>query len=398
MKFFNKPRVWELYCVYFCFYPIFWILGIGEIAWWLLLFSLLFLSNFYYSRIQSLFFIIFLFGAILSCFFIKEEGRWLQSVREIMLIVFMAGTFLYFSRLDYKATKKTVDSVIKLALIASLLGLMCSLLAWDFDFKTPFAYLVPSELIKTDYGHRIFYASPVTSSWFFWGDYFRVSSFFSYATSCAIALGATFFLFFKYKSERKLLLIVIMTILAFAILLTSTRSVFIALFVSMYAGLFFKAGVIGRTLLLFLAALAAFFLYKVGFYDFLLAMRGGGSFHTRMDIYSNTIHNIGFLGHGAYEDIPSLPLPLGSHSTVLGLLFKYGALGAVGIFLFFACSVLVALHSSRHQTLILSFAVYLIIVSFFEEVYLDSLAAIFVSLVMGVVFNTRNNVEGYYED
>lgn len=338
--------------------PLWWVLGIEQFIWPVVLFwsTLKILLSGTRVLFPAILQILTLFIAVylISAFFIIEPVRYVTYLRT--LGTYMAAWFIIFilanTLRDWTSIRRFIQIIAISMLIAVTVGALGITGIFRPSFSSLMGQLLPSWITDTAFGGNIAQRNLGFQSWFSWfGNYFRISSFFLWPTTYAPALALTFpvmLYLFQYGRHRyqKLFWSASLMLLLLNLLFTTGRIAALALlcgavfwyFLSRHHKLIYRLMVF---LLLFLVALLGSFLSPVEVSpqqlvsDFVFA-RGSGSPSSRLIIYQKTLE--GFLerpifGWGTERDIAdtsdSFIYPAGSHSYYLGVLYKQGIVGFV---------------------------------------------------------------------
>lgn len=346
---------WFLYLI-----PLWWMLGVEQLVWPIfLLVPLIKIIQARRGRVHvpaparwlGLFLIVYL----LSGASIVETTRLITFGRNFApyLAAFFLILILANVRIEPRSARLVVDAAIGVMIAAALVGLLGILDLAQPQFQSGLGYFLPGFIRNTNYGARIAVKGIGGISWFSGiGDYYRVRSIFMYSTLYASALAAiTPMILFRLRHStsrwgRSLLLLGLLAVLT-NLLFTTARTAILALVaggfyfwlwvppnprrIKWVAGL----GIVSLILLLlYFAAAGNLYILTDPITEgtgALLAARGGST-NSRIFVYQQTL--LGwlqrpFLGWGTERDIPGFPLPAGSHSHYLGILYKQGLIGLI---------------------------------------------------------------------
>ena len=327
----------------------------------------------------------------ISILFINRPPRYLTWLREIWIIFTMFSIFFSVKKINISTIEsKLIKPITYLLLFSCTIGLFCMYFHLNFSFETPAKFLLPHSLVKTDFGNRLVTKTLFSQTWFAGMSIFRLKSIFTYATSCAIAL-ALYLIYFTTISNivfrRPLFLrFLIVTIICSALLFTLTRTPLIAMSISLFFYFVFSSRkILTKLLVIVLVAISILILFKLNILNSIINLREG-SYITRSLIYRETIDAFlkNPLGYGSYLDIDDLPLPLGSHSTWLGIAFKYGIFGITGFTLMLLCLILRVKNLKFYLPKIsLPIIICIFIISITEEIYLDALTGLISMVFLG---------------
>jgi O-antigen ligase len=234
--------------------------------------------------------------------------------------------------------------------IASIVGLLGTLSVWQPVFKSVLGQFLPPWILNTEYGGTIGYRSTGHYGWFaVLGPYFRVKSFFLFATLYASALAvslpiALFLHSYARGKGEKLLLKGVILLLLVNLLFTTSR---VATLSFLLGGFYFLTFVsrkqrLSRWLLVFLVLAMGLILLADIFQDGssiiaetaaeylerLAQARTSGD--VRMAVYGYTLAGVAqrpLFGWGTERDVPEFHLPAGSHNHYLAVLYRHGIAG-----------------------------------------------------------------------
>jgi hypothetical protein len=292
---------------------------------------------------------VFLAVAAASVIFVIEPIRYVTFVRNgAMYLTAALLTFVVLQAPDARIAARTLFTAIAIAiLISGVVGLLGILGVWRPQFAAPVVHVLPSALLDTDYGARVAGRRIGGNAWFTGlGNYFRVNSLFLFATMYAAAIALTMpvlvHLFRASRWRQRGLWAVAIALVSLNLLFTTGRVAAIALVVGAVVWWALPPRRRGRGTRYALAALAtAIAVAAVPLPAWLdvaertVFARGGGSVNDRWTIYLETIDGWlqrPWLGWGTERDIvdrSGFRYPAGSHSAVLGALYRHGIVGAL---------------------------------------------------------------------
>lgn len=340
--------------------PVWWLLGIEQFIWLPLgLIGLLLLKKIRITAVSLLYFL-FLAAQVLSAINIEESFRYWTFLRSFMANV--SGFLLLLIIVSEVGDRKPFTLLLRALTFAVLssasLGVLAEVLSQKLQFHALLASLFPDSWATTSYGSRIVTRSIGNDAYFqFIGKYIRLSGFWLFATTYAMALIAALPIilgggkldprFKKFYQATGLLGIVnlIFTTGRMALLGFTTGFLYYKVQRFLTASRLSAAAkrwVNGLTAL-FIALLVLFaslWITSTGDATSLAAgetnliqeiikARGEGSYQTRLKIYIKTLGELPkhpLIGWGTERDTDELPYPLGSHSYFLGLTFRHGLL------------------------------------------------------------------------
>jgi O-antigen ligase len=340
----------------FILLPLWWILGIDQFVWLpvvsFALFKVMLRNHFkiYLVRTARLM-IFFLFVYLISGLFIVDDYRIITFVRNFSM--YLSVTCLLIVLTNTVVTKQQlmiiVSALIWVAGWAAVIGVLGILDFFRPRFVTPLAQIMPSSVKGTDYGARVIFKSIGKISWFaLFGDYFRVRTFFLYATMYAavltILIPLEIFLFRIQKSlVSKTALIILIVLSLVNLIYTTVRGAMLGLIVGFFV--FLTNRWLSRNTVATLIFLIALLLissplvvllisdataYLAPIIEVFLNARGSGSYLARVLVYRETLKSWAhrpIFGWGTQRDIIGFPLPMGSHSHYLSILYKQGIVG-----------------------------------------------------------------------
>lgn len=365
----NSPSLADVKLL-FLLTPLWWVLGIEQIIWPIILsyscIKILLVRKRIRVSSPLILLLLFIGSSLISGFFIIEPLRIITFMRN--LSGYLSALFLFIVITNSIQTWRKLTSLIHVTVISmaciSVIGLLAILNIYRGEFPSLVGTLIPGSLAQTDYARRIISRSVGNIDWFsFFGQYFRVSSTFLFATLYASALSITIpltTLMIHYsRGIRKLIYIGILLSLVTNLLFTTGRSAIFALAIGGVYWAFDNRAIpkiaklsgfaLSMIIILVLALSPPASGYQ-GSLGHLLTARGSSS-RDRLFIYSQTLAGMverPLFGWGTERDIPDFPFPAGSHSYFLGAVYKYGIIGA---FIFIALWVSVWKSTYRRSDL-----------------------------------------------
>lgn len=412
-------------------FPLWWVIGVEQLVW-PIGFSLVLLKcvvmQHYVIRISRTvkWLLLFLLIHLVSGLFIVETFRWVTFFRNLSTYVaFFALHLILTNRIkNWHQIESLLKIYVGIMSLTALAGLLAILDIWQPDFTSLLGNFMPGWIKATSYGERIATRSVGNWSWFsFLRRYFRVHSFFLYATlyasALATAIPTTLYLFHDSpKIKMKVIYAVGMILMGINIVYTTGRiaiigclagAIFYLTFFSRWRTLtkiVFVLGLIG--LVVFVLQTDSLTVFVDLYEDFVFA-RGSGSFYGRSEVYRVTLEQFAerpFFGWGTERDIPDFPFPAGSHSYYLGILYKHGLFGLIA-FLGFLISIWWEsrpIKSKPHHnqnksaTRFLLYGRWIIVAfainSFTDVLELDATTLVFFGLVTGLLIKTRYLLKG----
>jgi O-Antigen ligase len=335
--------------------PVWWVLGVEQFIWlaatgWIALRILV--RNGFCVVVPSVavWLAIFVGVQLLSSMAITEPYRWLTFVRNTSGYVSAALIVVIIANVvrSVRDIRRLISALIGAMASSSLLGLLAVTGVWQPGFKSPAGYLLPRWISETTYGGQIAFRAVGHPGWFLWiGEYYRLHGMFLFETSYGVALAivlplAIFRSAIVPRWDKKLLLLLVIMLLGFNLLFTTTRMPILSFFAGGAYLLFCVPNSWKRCARLMAIALV------VGLAVWTLPMppeafdklhdfvenvkhaRGGGSFFQRTAVYRESLEQVArrpFLGYGTERDVEGLALPAGSHSYYIAVLYKHGIIG-----------------------------------------------------------------------
>lgn len=341
--------------------PLWWLLGIEQFVWPLVGMIAIAVHRRVSFAKQVKYLTLFVLLQLLSALFITEPYRYLTFARTWAANV---GALFFFALLisairSIQDIRFLVRSITISMIFAGIVGLLAMAGVWRSPIISLLSSVLPESIGDTTYGQRLVYRTLGSSGYFvLLGNYFRINSFWLYATTYATTIVAVLpLVIWAVQHEQRLykwLHVIAILFLVVNLIFTTGRSAILGFTLGL---LFFLlrnvkkssfAKAIALILLLFLliaGSIGILALQDTPDYrslessnnkivSLLLMARGEGSFIDRVKIYQSTI--AGFwqrpiLGWGTERDIPGLPYPAGSHSYYLGVLYRYGLVGLLAM-------------------------------------------------------------------
>lgn len=344
--------------------PLWWLLGIEQFVWPIgLLVITAKVLRLQHGRVKVInplkWYLLFLAAVLISSFFIVESFRWLTFLRNLSAYVSaLLILFVITNRArSWQKLESVLNAILMAAIMVGVIGLLGELNIWRPSLTSPFGRLLPSWVAETSYGKEVAIRQIGQGAWFVGlGQYFRLSGLYLFAAiyASAIAYVVPFFGFqyYRHSGWRRIVVFLAILLLLVNLIYTTGRVATISL---MVGALYFVVVQSRRRRLIriFLAgalvlAIAVLLLSVVfdvssasgggfigslqeGLESFVYA-RGPGSFNSRSAVYEVTLSGFlerPFFGWGTERDIGDLEFPAGSHNEYLGILYRYGLLGAM---------------------------------------------------------------------
>jgi O-antigen ligase len=286
---------------------------------------------------------------LFSAAFVAESERSITLARNLLAYTAI-GVWLYALTNAVRSLTDAHRLVRGLALgmsSAAAVGMLGIVGIWRPTHSSPLALVLPSSLIETTFGSQFVGRSTGALAWFVgFGEYYRVESFFLFATFYSIALVATVpalvWLFRSAERRRhrigwSISLFVVLTNLVY----TTGRMAVIALVV----GALYFAAMRSRALIVTIILLSSITALSLANSESARARvstivqasayaRGSGSVQGRGAVYRATLEGIRerpFFGWGTERDVVGLKYPAGSHSNYLGTLYRLGLFGLLAL-------------------------------------------------------------------
>ena len=345
----------KLIIAYFVAYLLFWFLGLDQLYFIFIctigFFAYLAAEKEAPNR-EIVFFAIFIFFTFFSVFQISTTDRYITYVRNEG--VYIAMLFIFISSTFASAKEGNVTDKMYFALL--LFSLQCTLIAFlssngmGLAFKSLAGYVVPDMGSKYLRGMLNKNTIQAEALWFSQG-FFRPRGLMMFPNTMAGVLASTiaFKAYFFYKFWRdgfKILAIVCIVAIfmdIFSIYASLSRSTWIGMALALALFPFaFKTNVSAKLvpILVGLVVIALVFLTGLNegiesrLFDKTHSNEGRGLNY--LLIWQETTSSVAkiLFGHGTQIDHPLLGIPLGSHSTYLGVFFKFGVLGSLAFMLF----------------------------------------------------------------
>ncbi len=388
---------------FFVGYPLLWVLGLDGFAWlvlpvaWIVA-TLLSPQRRRFDSPELFALFLFVLTAFITTFFLNEASRLLTWFHDFATIIVIMLIINSVRLLDPATRWRYVELPLAFfVFFGILLAILSFTIPGFISFQTPAYYLLPAGIRDTAFAQALVVKQTSALTWFGGHSFHRISSTGAFSTSYAVMLASWIVYSWSYLRRRgPARWIGWLGLLAIPILLATTdRTSVTALGLAAVLFLWLAGGdrrrIFAIALLIVLVAtmVAANFSFSGSAHQ-LATLRGGGSFVTRLQIYTETWQ--AFLGwpwgHGSEQTVAGLAYPLGSHSTWLGVAFKFGVAGLVAFVMYIAWllrkGISVTRGNYRQRALILSLMLAILACSFLEEIYLDSVTALVIASVFGI--------------
>ncbi len=417
----------KLLTAYFGLFLVFWLLGIDQ--FFFVVFCLVGLMTHLTSprtshSIEVILFGLFVVATFLSAVQIVSGFRFVTYLRNEG--VYMAMFFILLST-SFAASRET-RTTDRLYLALLVFSIQCSVFAFlassgfNVALKTLGAYVIPD--MGSKYIHGMLNKSIVQSeaAWFSEG-FARPRGLMLYANTMAGVLCATMaikaFFGIKFWSEKRPLL----ALVCVGAILMDFFSVYSALSRSTWLGFafallvfpfIFKTSLPAKFLPGLVALLAVTMIFATGLDEGIksrLTDKGhsnegrGLNYLLIWEMTTSSLDKV-LIGHGTQLDHPELSIPVGSHSTYMGMFFKFGTLGMLSFMLFLLAlyrrmlrltKQVYALNQQGHnitRPYFVCFGLVVLLVQMtFIEVDVDAAYALFVAVLMYLVIQESENLK-----
>lgn len=363
----------KLMVAYFGFFGVFWFLGVDQLCFALFCFVGLLSHLLGRKKIPTLevwLFAGFLIATVMSASQVETTHRYITYLRNegVYLAMFFILLSSTFKASNYeRSTNQLYLALLFFSLQASIVAFLASS-GIGIAFKSIGAYVIPD--MGSKYVAGMLNKSTIMSeaSWFSEG-FDRPRGLMLYANTMAgvlcasMALKAYFLVKFWVERRRLVALVCLAAVFmdVFSVYSALSRSTWIgfafALAVFPFA---FKTSLPAKFIPGIIALLAAGLLVATGLNEGIekrlteKTHSNEGRGHNYVLIWQMTTSSVeNFLvGHGTQLDHPDLTIPVGSHSTYMGMFFKFGIVGLSFFMLFMAALYLKMLKLTRDvQTL-----------------------------------------------
>jgi hypothetical protein len=355
----------------FLMLPLWWALGIEQFVYFpLLLFSsvkLLLIKRTVRYQPTLILLLLFTGASIGSLVQVEDPLRFVTFARN--LLSYLTLTMLFFVITNAVRAWHQLQSLLSAIVISlgivGVLGLMAALGTFTPVIQTPVTQLIPEMIRNTDLLGRISERELGSFSWFsYLGKYYRLRGTFLFATMYAAALAMVIplaALCFNYANRKrgKILYLGIILVLLWNLFFTTGRTAWLALLAGGLLWLVFSTritlwtrasliaiGIVGLVLLFTLQA--PLIKEETGN---LLAARGSST-SDRLLIYAATVEGIAarpLLGWGTERDVAGIPYPAGSHSYMLGILYRHGVAAGALFLSVFVATVWASISTARRR-------------------------------------------------
>ena len=347
-----------------------------------------------------------LIGAIIGLLNLGRADRILTWSHDVAVIVAMMLIVNAVRHVRNPNRIRKIDKVLLLFIgFVVIVGIAGLVIPGHIRYNTPVMDLLPKSLAGTDYSKSLFRVDLYTHGWFAHITWRRIKGVSMFATSLA-AMLSVWIVYMAGKEKRTRVEWTVIFGAALVLLATLDRTSTVAAIGGVGIICFMRSGTRGKAFIATAGIAAAALVFLAAFTDVtvyvhkFLVLRGGGSFHGRLQIYSETLRAIKATpwGHGSEHHVPGLGPPLGSHSTWLGLLYKFGVLGLFGFVVYsvgLICRLFRGVTDTRSRRLSAGLGLFaaIALISVFEELYIDSTTAIVMATVVGIVLRPLVSVQ-----
>ena len=345
----------KILIAYFAAFIVFWFLGVDQ------LFFLVFCCVGLFAYLANektapdrevVFFAFFVFATFFSVFQISTADRYVTYVRNegvyiAMLFIFVSSTF-ESARKEY-ATEKLYFALLVFSIQCTLIAFLASS-GISIAFKSVAGYVLPDLGSKYISGMLNKSAIQAEALWFSAGFY-RPRGLMMYPNTMAGVLASTVALkaYFVYKFWRDgLKIFAVVCLMAiymdiFSIYSSLSRSTWIGIAIALVVFPFaFKTNFLAKLVPVLAGGVVIGLVFLTGLSDGIESRlvekthsnEGRGLNYTLIWQETTSSADKILFGHGTQIDHELLDIPLGSHSTYLGVFFKYGVTGSVFLLLF----------------------------------------------------------------
>ena len=345
----------KLLGAYFGAFIFFWFLGIDQLFFIFIccvgFFTFLATPKVAPGR-EVIFFIAFVFVTFFSVVQISTADRYVTYIRNEL--VYIAMLFIFVSSIFASARKEHATDKLYFALL--LFSIQCTVVAFLASTGTAIAFKSVAGYILPDLGSK--YISGMLNKdsiqaealWFSKGFY-RPRGLMLYPNTMAGILASTIALkaYFIYKFWRDgfkifaVFCLVAIFMDVFSIYSSLSRSTWIGLAVALIVFPFaYKTNFSAKLVPVLVGAVVIAFVFLTGLSDGIESRlvdkthsnEGRGLNYTLIWQETTSTADKLLFGHGTQIDHWQLDIPLGSHSTYLGVFFKYGVIGSLFFLLF----------------------------------------------------------------
>jgi hypothetical protein len=331
----------------FC-YPVIYLIGGTLFLYQLILIPLglsMILKRYYsFYELLLLIFIAFTILILLVINSVEQlpSNRLLAAINNIT--IFIVGVLFYFSLNKHDFTEgnqklllNSISFMIISVVFLAFLGLFFIYNgdgSYEYNIPSIFAKVMPKAILDINLIYDAMMIKLVVRDWFFGQAFPRFSMLTTYPNALSILMLMLVSLFFYLKKKINYIVLILGLII---ITLTWSRTIFMAIIFATFVFVVLRAR-FSLIILFFLALLLPFMSFLILDYASAILSFREGSSESRLSMYGYAVKNMDLLdlliGHGVKERIDLFKFPLGSHSTYLGFIYKYGLLGSSFFLLF----------------------------------------------------------------
>lgn len=345
----------KLLIAYFGAFIVFWFLGVDQLffgAFCLVGFFTYLVTEKSFPSRDVIFYALFVFATFFSIIEINTADRYVTYIRNEG--VYIAMLFIFLSSTFASAREDNVTEKLYLALL--IFSLQCTLIAFlassgfAIAFKSLAGYLIPDLGSKYIAGMLNKNTIQAEALWFSQGFY-RPRGLMLYPNTMAGVLASTaalkaYFVYRFWINKRKVLAAVCLIAIyldMFSIYASLSRSTWIGIAIAFVIFPFvFKTKMVAKFIPFLAGIVVVSMLFLTGLnegiesrlVDKTHSNEGRGLNYILIWQETTSSANKLLFGHGTQIDHDLLDIPLGSHSTYLGVFFKFGMLGAITMLLF----------------------------------------------------------------
>lgn len=345
----------KLLIAYFGAYIVFWSLGVDQLFFGAFcvvgFFTYLVTEKSFPSR-DVIFYALFVFATFFSIIEINTADRYVTYIRNegvyiAMLFIFLSSTFA--SAREDNVTERLYLAVLLFSLQCTVVAFLASS-GYSISFKSVAGYIIPDMGSKYIAGMLNKNTIQAEALWFSQGFY-RPRGLMLYPNTMAGVLASTaalkaYFVYRFWINKRKVLAVVCLIAIyldMFSIYASLSRSTWIGIAIAFVIFPFvFKTKMVAKFIPFLAGIVVVGLLFATGLnegiesrlVDKTHSNEGRGLNYILIWQETTSTANKLLFGHGTQIDHDLLDIPLGSHSTYLGVFFKFGMLGAITMLLF----------------------------------------------------------------
>ncbi|ALI56185.1 O-antigen ligase family protein [Celeribacter marinus] len=353
---------------------------------------------------------LFLGFVVISSAQVTQSVRLMTYTRDLMAWICATALFAHFYA--HYQTYRLVDGVRPLAIAFWVIVASCAFYIVIGSIQFPsLGYLAAPDFIKTSMTGARFLLKDFGEQLYFYGFTDRVSSFFGSPIhlACVLFLLLPFALHDRQSTVGRVIVYgAALTVVFFAqarvaLVLMALYPLLVGMRRAAVAPTFSPASLLAVTVIVVVCAVAILLFSQSGvaFAKEAFLERRSGSVEARTMIYTQSLEWIKqrpFWGYGTQIDVAGLEYPLGSHSTPIGLAFKYGLIACLGMMGFLMSSYVVVIQVFRRERareaslfygcLLSSFTCYYALITV-NEFVVDLYHHLVLFAVLGALWGTR---------